>query len=285
MTYLEILKNSYTNFKEIVFSPLCLEQLVVGWEAIAYTKEHFAIGGGTAVDKNTALRICVAECLERSIFRKIVSDPILSKKCMLQEFPTTCGFACGFEKQPTKDRSLAEAIERWAWSNWIDHHHSIAQISLSEKQSELFLRMIAEFETTQYYLKNFYINNREFQFGVVLGISNNGIFAGSRVCTMSESPWEHAAIESFRNYKNFQNKTNIQDNSDADFLKKRIHFFGNNLNSALTQIKNATKNEWPALELQLDIELPTNFDHLYLHRTLLKNWTPWNEGPDDRFVY
>ena len=55
MTYLDILKNNYTNFKEIVFSPLYQDQIVIGWEAIAYTNDHFAIGGGTAVDKNTAL--------------------------------------------------------------------------------------------------------------------------------------------------------------------------------------------------------------------------------------
>lgn len=285
MNYLEILKKSYPNFKEIIFSPIIFKSETVGWEAIAYDIYLNSIGGGSAIDKTTAMRICIAECLERSLFKQIINDSNLSESCFIQSHPTTCGFACGFENAPTKYRSLAEAIERWAWSNWIDFKFELQNIKSLPNQSKLFDRMIFDFDTTLFYQKKFLYQNREYQFGVVLGFSGNGIFSGSRVCSLDEKPWEHAAIEAFRNFKNFEKNKNISKTDESNFIKKRISYFGSNKLEALNQINSANKLNWPRLEPMLEIEIETNLENVFLHRTLMKNWIPWNVGLDNRFVY
>ena len=128
-------------------------------------------------------------------------------------------------------RSIAEAVERWIWSKWIDEHYYISKVEiLNSNLSELSQHHRSFFDQVLFYQMpiDVEIDGRlnPMKIGITLGLLKDGIFPGSRVCSINESPWEHALTESYRHLQIFNNQS-------TRFIGKgivydRINFFGKN---------------------------------------------------------
>ncbi|MNL52061.1 hypothetical protein D3C87_1752050 [compost metagenome] len=81
-------------------------------------------------------------------------------------------------------------------------------------------------------------------FSVFLGRKKNGVFAGSRVTSALDDPWEHAIVEAYRNLSNFklQDATMLKSSS---VITKRVFYFGEHFEEANHQIEMANKESWP----------------------------------------
>ncbi len=262
----------------------------LGWNAVVETSRNLAFSGGTSSDKDTAIRIALAECFERSLFLKIynMKTPLFSE-LLLDKHPSSSGFACGFQKSSTKFRSICEGLERWAWSQWIDSKYIMPKISSIDHASKLTTFLASKFEKHSFFSKEIYFEGNRYRFVIFLGEHKSGIFAGSRVSTFLDSNiWEHALIEAYRNLENFKL---FQKNGTAEFFEqldiigKRSRYFGSHAEEAWTQINAAEKELWkqPVAEVSKFVE--TEIADIYLHRCLMKDYIGWHKGEPNRFVY
>lgn len=261
----------------------------VGWNCYFVDKNGAAIAGGTASDVSIAKQIAVAECFERSLFHNLFDSEDQMIKLMLDEAPSTSGFAAGFDRKSTAYRSLCEAIERWAWSMWIDEHFFLDKIILSETLSPLASHIASHFDSVLFYQKSIDCNfelefPRSVVFSVFLGCKGNGIFAGSRVSTTQDDRWEHAAIESYRNLKNYEQSAKHFSEYE-NIIAQRARFFGDNYGVAKLQIDSAFIVNWPTPIVKLHEEVVTGIKDLFLYRSLCSNYKHWHLGDYKRFVY
>lgn len=255
----------------------------IGWQTVLYSQENYALGGGLSSSLETSKRIAVAEVCERKAFIEIST----SKHCkdfLIDSHPTSCGFAAGFEKEKVKIRSLAEAVERWAWSKWIDDGYYLKRTSLP-KLSKISQELIKNFSEVMFFQKEITIeidNEKKYNFNIniFLGFKEDGIFPGSRVTLVGDCGFEHAIVEAFRHLMIFKS-----DQNNLDIVYERIKYFGKNKQVALNQINKAIKFEWPKFEILMQKQYESNVKNLYVYRTLPKNYIPWNDGPRERFVY
>lgn len=254
----------------------------IGWQVICFDKNHNPLGGGLSSDLETAKRISVAEYCERLSFFNIVNSEELSSQFEIKNHPTTCGFAAGFEKEKVKLRSLAESIERWAWSKWIDDGFKLELINRID-HTNISSYLASHFESNVVYFKKIKINAPqviEFLFVVFLGFKNGGVFPGSRVCALNENPFEHAIVEAYRHLKISETES-----GKMEFPYDRINFFSKNKDIALRQVDSAQNKNWPEFSVKLLKEYQTNVEGLYVFRSIGHNFIPWNEGKVNRFVY
>lgn len=254
----------------------------IGWQTICYDENRNPIGGGVSIDISIAKRISISEYCERICFLAILNSPKLSSDFEIKNHPTTCGFAAGFEREKVKMRAIAESLERWAWSKWIDEGFELEQTSLRDhtKISEFFAK---SFDESFVYTRNFELmipQKIEMQFTVFLGVKDDGVFPGSRVCTLNENSLEHAVVEAYRHLKIHE-----IDGDKKEFPYDRINFFAKNKNVAFSQIYSAVKKNWPGFSLKLLKEYETGVDELFVFRAIAHDFIPWNEGSIERFVY
>lgn len=285
MNLLEVIKQQVPDFSRVDVNPIFNDsKLVIGWTCVSYLMDGFPFSGGTHENKETAIRICVAEALERALFFKL-SKSYLKDEYLISEFPSTCGFACGFENDKTALRALCEGLERWAWSKWIDSGHKI-EIASDVNLDILSNELIKVFQKWTFYKKDFFINNTYLQFCVFVGETEFGAFAGSRVCGLQEDPWQHAIVEAFRNHRNFElfekNKTS---ETKEDIVRLRAIYFGSNKASASRQILAAIEGSWPTPSIRLFKQINTKIPNVYLWRCILYDWISWDIGDESRFVY
>ncbi len=71
---------------------------IFGFHSTLITTDNHAYAGGTSYDLNEARLICAAEAIERAHFFKSLKSSVNNPRLLLNEYPTTCGFAAGFEK-------------------------------------------------------------------------------------------------------------------------------------------------------------------------------------------
>lgn len=254
----------------------------IGWQTVYYDALGKALGGGVSSDLDIASRIAMAEVAERKAYREIVNSKELSTRFEINNHPTTCGFAAGFERDKVRLRAIAESLERWAWSKWIDDGYSIIRTT-DKKHTEISRYFSNYFDEGIIFTKSFEvlsIPKTEFEFTVFLGIKDNGIFPGSRVCTKNENSLEHAVVEAYRHLKIHE-----QENEKNDFPYDRINFFAKNKDIAISQVDKAEKTNWPTFSLKLLKEYETNVENLFVYRAIAHDFIPWNEGSVRRFVY
>lgn len=285
MNFLEVIKQQIPTFDRIDINPVIDGKgVVVGWESISYLRNDQAFSGGTHVDKEVAKRICIAEAFERAFFFKIFGSKS-SDDFLLSEFPSTCGFSCGFESEKVRLRAICEGVERWAWSQWIDFSFHMDEVEI-EKVDALSDSLCRIFEKKRFFSRHFEICNLKLQLGIVVCETDQGIFAGSRVCSLMEDPWQHAIIEASRNYQNFRHfQENFLTLKKEDFVRRRAIYFGANKDEALAQIGSAIKNDWPSPTIRILKEYDTGIPNVFLWRCLLENWMGWHIGDEKRFVY
>lgn len=272
------------NFEKIQVAPVLDQSETVGWNATVLTPNE-PIGSGTHFDKNIAIRIAIAESLERSLLISLKKNNV--EDYHLDLHPTTSGFACGFNRYLTSFRSFCEAIERWAWSKWIDEQIGISKcridISRLSKLDLFFLNSFDDYDTFEITLKvkssKFHLD--ELHFGIFLGFKDSGIFPGSRVTTSKDFTWSHPLVEAWRHFKISQE--GIQENSNS-IITKRIKYFGKNKSSAIKQIPNEP-SAWPMPDILFHKEVITDLDDVFLWRTICKDFKGWHLGDETRFVY
>jgi len=261
----------------------------VGWHTNAIGKDGVCLGSGLSPDRDTALRIALAECIERAVFRKLRKS---NEAALfgLDSHPTSCGFAAGFELEKTRMRSICEAVERWARALWIDEGFALLKVPPSRTfHSPLSGHLVEPFEECLYFSGSFSVQDpirhsqRHLKLAVVVGLTANGAFPGSRVCSEIEDPWEHAYLEAWRHHLIFKNGL-LPDLPQNSFLH-RISYFATHRDLAISQIEKAKRYDWPQPRITLHRSHEELAGKIFIWRSLCDGYMGWECGGLNRFVY
>lgn len=260
-------------------------QAMLGWSVNAISNNK-AVGGGFSSSRETARRVAVAEVIERLSFRNIAISQY-ADNFLTGDFPTTCGFAAGFESEKTRLRSISEGVERWAWSKWIDERYLINSFSGASEISALGQFLIGQFDKVNFFfleIDTSFIPNyfNKVYLGITVSIKDNGVFPGSRVSPNRDDIWEHSLVESWRHLVIFRN---LQKKEESVRPFDRINFFGKNGDVALKQIQNANRAVWPKPRLLISKEYELAVPGASVWRSLAKEYIGWHLGGESRFVY
>jgi hypothetical protein len=128
--------------------------------------------------------------------------------------------------------------------------------------------------------------NSELKLGIAICLTDNGVFPGSRVTSLTDSPWEHALVEAHRNLM-ISRKLQHKELEGLDWIESRILYFSKNKDSALDQIpvyNLQDEKQWPIAQLKT-IKKMEAFPGVFICRSLCDNFIPWHLGSVDRFVY
>lgn len=286
---LKTLKDLNPEFMDLTVQEIGDEEKTVGFQCFVRNLDGSIFAGGTSQQKYTAIRIAVAEAFERSFFRKIILNPVERDKFLIDQFPSTSGFAFGFNEKQTRFRAICEGLERWAWSKWIDEGFQLLQFTPEIPASALTKHLLKSFSETYWFRKSFKIeinNNESMELCIVifLGCTDNGIFPGSRVSMPNDNLLEHPVIEAHRNYTNSVIHQ-ISPLDLKDIIQERTIFFSSNKKIALDQIKESIKSDWPTPKIYLLQKHLISIPNLFLYRCLFEDFIGWHEGDVTRFVY
>lgn len=288
---LEKVKIIAPSFSHIIEVPICGDDgQEVGWISSCILKNGFVESTGTSVSKNLARRKAISELVERNLFKLCAS--IDGDLFQLEQYPTSSGCAAGLQLFSTKMRSIFEAVERRAWSLWIDFGHP-----LEKTTKPLLLTKVAD-----WHLKNFeqviflkasisVLNKFErltnIKFNVVLGMTENGIFPGSAVSTNEEHNWEHASVEAYRNLIISQRQKRKIMEQEKSIILDRILYFAENKQEALSQIRfQNTPQVLPECNIMFHEKInPLTTAPFYFYRSICENYVSWDKGTSKRFVY
>lgn len=282
-----ILKSRFFKAASLENAPLVVDGRKIGWHSAFILNGGRAIGGGCGRTLDQSQRIAVSEVIERGVFHQICDE--MPEEFMLKDFPSSCGFAAGFDDERTKYRAVAEAVERWALSQWIDYGYLLKPVKSSDAGiSELAGFFQRQFDEVLYFHKELRINceNRfmTLRFGVCVGLRDGGAFPGARVCSVDESPWEHCLIEAWRH--TLIAKESIDRDSSNRKYRERVIYFGSNSKAALNAIQSAKRqDQWPEPRLMLLKKAPNAPIGSFVWRALCSNYIGWHLGGANRFVY
>lgn len=252
----------------------------IGFHCSLLRKGLKRIGSGFHREKNVARQIAFAEYFERDfVEKKAKSDE--RQDWGLDKNPTACGFAVGFNSRNTKIRSIFEATERWALSQWVDEKKKLDSIATSP-HTPIQRYWVSNFERTKTFKRDFIFHDNDLSFPmtlcVFLGWSGQGVYLGSAVRASLSEAFEHAALEAVRHKIIFE-----QNRSFSHFPYNRIAYFGTNGNLAENLIFESRKDDWrnPSLKLSKSEKI----GNIFVHRTIFKDWIPWESGPISRMLY
>ncbi len=265
--------------------------ITIGWHSNVVGSNETALGSGFHADRAISQRIAVAEVIERGLYRRISIDPSLSAQFLADEFPSSCGFAAGFDGHKTQGRAVAEALERWAWSKWIDEGYTIPSISQpNETVRPLRDHILKKFDSHRIFEREFKLEGgfdlpTDFKLTIILGFKDGGAFPGSRVSAIHEDATEHAAIEAWRHWIIYKN---LPDVDPGDLVNGRIHYFGSNASAAEKAVSMGRRSEWPQPRLRILKSMAVDLGgglRVNLSRALCSDYSGWHEGDVNRFVY
>lgn len=290
MTLLELLLKINPKFKDFTTQEIKDKNgVLLGVKCFGEETDGVVFSGGTATSADLALRIAVAESFERSFLNVIYRNPILFNEFNMANFPSSSGFAAGFDEASTRFRALCEGLERWVWSKWIDEGYILPSIEESTLSfNPLTKHFLQSFEQTLWFQKDFTVQvspseTHELTILVFLGLSGNGIFPGSRVSTKKDNLTQHPVIEAHRNLTNAQLHTS--ENKLEDIIQERTIYFAHHKEEAFRQIQKADKDTWPSPEISLLKKYETGNKEIFLYRSLMKDFVGWHVGDVKRFVY
>jgi hypothetical protein len=238
-------------------------------------------GTGFRQKKEESVNVSVSEAVERYTFFEAYNN----KMALTPQFPTSCGFAAGTNREKAYLRSVLEGLERWAISQWIDFNYHIE--IYSDENDHIFSPFIEKFDRVTRYLLHFNKNDHEVPFDTILGIciceKDDGVYMGSRACHSGDNPWEHSMLEAWINMNNVINLTLVQNN--FDFIEQRIFFFSKNKKIGLNSIPLKNIKRWPKAEVLYSNQISKETSPFFVFRTIFKDYKPWHLGTKDRFVY
>jgi len=257
------------------------------WHTL-FKKDNIPVSGGFGRNKDYARKVAYSEFLERMKFREICASGLDSqKKWGIEIIPTACGFAVGFDKSNTVDRSVAEAVERWVMSKWIDDHYAIDEV-VPEFSGKSDVR-ICEWFIEQFDEVRFFKHEVVVQLGGVfrkivvaqtMGFRDGGIYPGSSGQSNDSNIWTHALLESFRHLLVVRNG-----NDFSAFPNDRIKFFSENSKLAITEIEKAKNKDWPIPKIVFHNYEYFQEHKFFLARTIIDGWQSWHLGGIRRFLY
>lgn len=268
----------------------------IGYQSALITTSTVPFAGGTARDLNTARRICIAEAVERATFLKLIRSETKEQldELLLKEYPTTCGFAAGFDERKTTFRATCEAIERWAWSQWIDKGFGLMQVQ-PQLKTELSSKFEKHFDSVHYFRTHIKLSGKQrpsfvgedFLFNVVIGVKADGIFPGSRVTTVNDESWEHPLLEAWRHHQIFVNE--LSKGSLNGLFDRRIKRFGEAGLETLSKVLSLERRKFPSPELCMMKRVATGsldgLNQYQVWRALCREYIGWHLGDENRFVY
>ena len=259
---------------------------ILGWHSNVILEGRRIAGSGTHSDRAMSRTIALSEAMERRMMTSLQKSENVDR-LLLSEYPTSCGFAFGFDREATRDRALAEGVERWLRSKWIDEHFCIPNVPKTEVSPQLnpLGRLMADlFENVGYFQTTNTMIVRgelvEFFSCIVVGIKGQGAFVGSRTSLSSHDLWTHALIEAWRHLIIFERSTE-RDRPDL----KSIFYFGTHKKEALHQVELACIEPFPEPSLRLLEEVNTHVGGFYCFRALCHDFQGWHGENYQRFVY
>jgi ribosomal protein S12 methylthiotransferase accessory factor YcaO len=259
---------------------------VVGWHSNVLVRDGRIQGSGTHQDRAISRTVAISEAIERRVVEKLRSSGN-AEQLLLDEYPTTCGFAVGFNRDATRGRALCEAIERWIRSKWIDYHFGIPEINESEfsaKMSPLGIHLRQAFTKMRFFqtTNTMVIDGQNVTFfsAIVVGFEKNGAFVGSRTSLSPDNLWTHAIVEAWRHLI-IHERSPERDRPDL----KSIFHFGEHQGEALKQIEAANQSPIPAPTLRILREIDTQAEGLFCFRALCRDFRGWHGDDYWRFVY
>lgn len=293
---IDLLRSLIPSFSHFQEHEICKSDgVAIGFQSTLISNGNIPFAGGTAKNIDQARRICAAESIERAFFNKLFTSSSIGKnKFLITEYPTSCGFAAGFEKNATIFRAICEAIERWAWSKWIDNGMGVPQVT-PELRTDLSHYFKSQFDEVVFFqvplslgkIKRPSFIGEQFCFSVAIGIKDNGIFPGSRVTTESDEPWEHCLLEAWRHKIIFNNE--LRNTQPVNIFDKRIQRFGLDGLEIVKKLIEAQPVIFPVAKIRLLEEVASsNVDsaHQYhIWRALCEDFIGWDRGDEHRFIY
>jgi hypothetical protein len=277
--------NLVPQFHQLHKSKIISQNEILGWNITLKNKNGESIGSGTKIELNEAIRIAVAEAIERMLFKKCYNNSYLVNKLKLDTYNTTCGFAVGFNKEKTRFRSIYEAIERWVWSKWIDENYYIPSVSIDQNfylLNKLSSFLISHFDKCYYFKKEFITFGTKAHITILICEKGKGVYVGSRFGINEKDNLEHASIEVFRHWLIAKNKNE----NPYTFPFNRIKYFSLNKESAFKQIPQISNDKyWPDPVISFSTEIETGIESIFCYRALCNNYKSWSEGDKTRFVY
>lgn len=263
----------------------------LGWHSNIFNFDKVCIAGGTSSNKEDSLKISYAELIERTIFNKICSDKSLTKKFLVSDYPTTCGFAAGFDKRSTKNRAILEAFERWIWHKWIDEKCYIPEYNrnidipifkyLVESKFDNYTFYLLKFEKIQFEINDDKFEFTDVYFGACLAFTNEGVFLGSRVSNDLNDVFKHSAVEVYRANIIFNNLI-LEKSIPHGFFQERVMYWGNNRKNIPEVSKFTHSFPKPEIEMLAQFEDSSDF---FVFRSIMKDFKSWHLENEKRFIY
>lgn len=278
---IEELLSLIPEFKEFQESSLILEGKEAAYHNSLILKDNSCLGTGFSLDKAMARQIALSEAIERRVVSNLYKSPT-AKSYLLDEYPSTCGFAIGLGKESTIERAKAEAVERWLRSKWIDDGYRLDQFKVSpESLSPVEAWFVEQFQDVLYFTHSCYLDDDVEQAAhsvIVVGLTDCGAFVGSKTMMNKKVPLLPALVEAWRHLRI---STSTLDTNES----KVIHHYSQHKDSALAQIEKAVHENMPspALRLLKRVEIP--IEGFIGYRALCKDFIGWHGANLDRFVY
>jgi hypothetical protein len=263
----------------------------VGWAVTAVDSDGLALGGGIHQNSETAMRITIAECLERATVMRLMRGKSTSE-FLLDQYPGTCGFACGFESEAVRFRALCEAYERWIWEQWIDSSYNLEEIPPEDiNLSPLALSLSKPFDNIRYFKRSFTGRDPEdnpmyLNIGIVIGYLDGGVFPGSRVTGAGDDLWTHGTIEAWRHTRINELESQVRKKNDITY--QRIFHFAKNAEIADKQINHGRTDSVKAPKIKFLKEWKSSIDDdspYFVWRALCEGFVGWEKGDINRFIY
>lgn len=260
----------------------------IAWHSTAIGRDGRALGSGLAPGRMMARQIALAESIERAVVRRLRSEN--PEGWQLTRHPSTCGFAVGRSQESARQRAIWEAVERWAWEQWIERGAEIPEAPLAGiGLSHLAKALLEPFDIVRCFRVAIapFLNDGVADDGLALGIlvafKDGGAFVGSRVAPRGADLWTHAAVESRRC---LLVASLPEDPMVAqDVIEARVRHHARDASAALAALSLPRKSRplVPRLAFTRDVEgLP---DGWHASRAICAGLRGWHEGDETRFVY
>lgn len=259
---------------------------IVGYQCSVVDSSRWPLGTGTAISREIARSKALSEAIERSLVRRL-NNSSQRDVFLLNEYPSTCGFAVGVNKPAVLQSSLGEAVERWLRSKWIDDGYEVPQVPFPRPNSRLESVLADQFSEVIYFKASLLLDIGHQVFiplesGIVVGLKGDGAFVGSGVSFGAGNVWLQALIEAQRHLRIFENR-NLLSKHTADL--NAVIYFGMNGTEALRQIGKANRASLPRPKLRICREVDGLPSGLFCIRSLCHDFIGWHNDDPSRFVY
>jgi ribosomal protein S12 methylthiotransferase accessory factor YcaO len=271
------------NLKEIQESSFVVAGEEIAFQSSVVLNDGYCIGSGFSQNKITARKIALFEAIERKAFFNIYKSELKSAY-LADEFPTTCGFAVGTDAKSARDRALAEAVERWLRSKWIDEGYALVELPLQSLDlNSIEKHFIDHFEEVRLFVHSCEIEVDQtletVDSVIVVGLTTAGAFVGSKSILNDKAPLLSALVEAWRHLRLSESVT------QKDPEMAVIKYFAKNKDVALYQISVAKKSSLSNPELRILKEVDIPIEGVYCFRALCKDFRGWHGDEVTRFVY